>query len=699
MGDATAQLLAAISERDEVGVLLALENGANANFSGRLGGRPLHTAAYDRDSEDVMIMMDHLLKHNAEINAQNKQGFTPLMVASLNGHENIVRMLLQYDADTEIIRGTTGERALHLAMNKNGSGIATALLDAGADMNAQTSEDNTTPLHLAANFGNSLSAEALIKHPTFEREILQARNKAGETPAKVATREGHHNLARRLHFAEAYETNIDKQMITALLSGKVEDLESALNNGADVNKPTSKYVTPLHVAAAKGSLSLVQVLLKRHADVEALDNDGYTPLMVASLRGYIDVVEKLIAFRAETNNESYEGETALHLAVIHDNRPVVRSLLNNGASINKRTKDGSTPLHLAAKYNAIGSAEELVKDRSCNKDERNANGHTPFEIARKRGHRQLCSVLNVEDEADADVYELQFQEVIKPRVTYGEIKEPSLKIYKNTSRPRGKVLIINNIKFEGKNFRHGAQSDTIYLNDLFEQMGYKVQVQEDLTRTQTLKVLEDFSHEEDLKDIDSVLFFFLSHGMEGKFLTLDGKYLEESEVQEFFKNEKCPHLKGKPKVFVFNFCRGEFVENRTKVHLQTDTDSKAIGHTDEKGMAPSEKSKDDKNKTTDAPKDMLSIYASTDGIKVLRHPTLGTFFIKILCQIFATFAHRYDILDMTEIICNQMEREYLTTPETRHYHFKKFFLNPVLLKAGDMAKDTELFIAQNNNKE
>ncbi|XP_064089070.1 ankyrin-1-like isoform X2 [Macrobrachium nipponense] len=674
MGDTTAQLLAAIMERDEVGVLRALENGANANFSGRLGGRPLHTAAYDRDSEDVIIIVDHLLKHNAEINAQNNQGFTPLMVASLNGHEGIVRKLLHYDADIEIIRGTSGERALHLAMNKNGSGTATALLDAGADMNAQTSEDNSTPLHLAAEFGNSLSAEALINHPTFERETLQAKNKGGETPAEVATREGHHELACRLNLIEAAETDIDKRMITALLSGKVEDLESALNDGGDVNKSTSKYVTPLHVAAAKGSLSLVQVLLNRQAtNVEAVDNDGYTPLMVASLRGHIDVVEKLIAFRAKPNNESHEGETALHLAVIHDNQSVVRSLLDNGASINKRTKDGSTPLHLAAKYNAIRSAEELVKDISCKKDERNANGYTPLEIAKKRGHRQLCSILNAEDEAEADVYESQFQEVIKPKVIYGEIKQPSGKIYKNTSHPRGKVLIVNNI-FEGKNFRQGAKSDTVYLTDLFKKMGYEVQCEENLTKEATLNVLENFRDEEKLKKIDSALFFFLSHGSKGKFLTSDYKSLEESEVQEFFKNKKgCLSLEGKPRVFVFNFCRGEFYEERTLAHFEKD--SKAMGHTDEEGRAPEVKSSNNKN-TTDAPKDMLFIYASTDGIRTLRHPTFGTFFIKTLCQIFAKFAHKYDIESMTKIICNQMERGYLTTPEMCNYHFKTFFLNP-----------------------
>lgn len=49
----------------------------------------------------------------------------------------------------------------------------------------------------------------------------------------------------------------------------------------DVNAVTSRGSTPLHDAAASGSVQAVMALLKRKADPEARDREGQTPLQVA----------------------------------------------------------------------------------------------------------------------------------------------------------------------------------------------------------------------------------------------------------------------------------------------------------------------------------------------------------------------------------------------------------------------------------
>lgn len=47
-----------------------------------------------------------LIQHGADIDLQSKDGFCPLYAASLNGHVDIVRMLLSMGAQTSLTTST-----------------------------------------------------------------------------------------------------------------------------------------------------------------------------------------------------------------------------------------------------------------------------------------------------------------------------------------------------------------------------------------------------------------------------------------------------------------------------------------------------------------------------------------------------------------------------------------------------------------
>lgn len=53
--------------------------------------------------------------------------------------------------------------------------------------------------------------------------------------------------------------------------------------------------------------------------------------------------------------------------------------------------------------------------------------------------------------------------------------------YAMSSKPRGLVLIINNVKFRTQGTRHGTQHDKKNLEDLFTQMGFRIVFHENLT--------------------------------------------------------------------------------------------------------------------------------------------------------------------------------------------------------------------------
>ena len=49
-----------------------------------------------------LLLVELLLKDNANPNECSSKGWTPLLLASKNGHSNVVEILLQYNANPHI---------------------------------------------------------------------------------------------------------------------------------------------------------------------------------------------------------------------------------------------------------------------------------------------------------------------------------------------------------------------------------------------------------------------------------------------------------------------------------------------------------------------------------------------------------------------------------------------------------------------
>lgn len=79
---------------------------------------------------------------------------------------------------------------------------------------------------------------------------------------------------------------------------------------ADVNQPGSIDDTMLHIAAWKGEMRDVEVLVACGANVNAIGDIGNTPLHGAAAKGRLDVVKFLLAKGAAANIKNEFGETA-----------------------------------------------------------------------------------------------------------------------------------------------------------------------------------------------------------------------------------------------------------------------------------------------------------------------------------------------------------------------------------------------------
>ena len=59
--------------------------------------------------------------------------------------------------------------------------------------------------------------------------------------------------------------------------------------------------TPLHFAAGKGHLRVIEYLVNQKADINAKNKDDCTPLHYAARNGHLSVVEYLVNRKADIN--------------------------------------------------------------------------------------------------------------------------------------------------------------------------------------------------------------------------------------------------------------------------------------------------------------------------------------------------------------------------------------------------------------
>jgi hypothetical protein len=105
--------------------------------------------------------------------------------------------------------------------------------------------------------------------------------------------------------------------------------------------------SPIHLALWEGDIETALALLEENPDLVRLQDDRYeeTPLHMAAQRDYIQVVQWLVEHGADVNATAYNGFTPLHLTT---NGTIARILIEHGANLDQVDNLGNTPLQSAA---------------------------------------------------------------------------------------------------------------------------------------------------------------------------------------------------------------------------------------------------------------------------------------------------------------------------------------------------------------
>ncbi len=138
-------------------------NGADVNERGRRKITPLHEAAVstcmcflDVKDGSCLDACKLLIANGAEIDAQDEDGLTPLMFATLDGQQEVVELLIREGARLNQI-DEEGETALHYAAKYGQNKIAELLIANGAELNIRD-YCGQTPLDSVGDYPDIISS-------------------------------------------------------------------------------------------------------------------------------------------------------------------------------------------------------------------------------------------------------------------------------------------------------------------------------------------------------------------------------------------------------------------------------------------------------------------------------------------------------------------------------------------------------------
>ncbi|XP_022091038.1 ankyrin repeat and KH domain-containing protein mask-like isoform X2 [Acanthaster planci] len=300
-----------------------------------------------------------------EVDAQTESNHdTALTVACAGGHDELVQMLLEKNANMEH-KDKKGFTPLILAATAGHCKTVEILLDHGCDIEAQSERTKDTPLSLACSGGRYEVVDLLLSRSANKEH----RNVSDYTPLSLAASGGFVSIIKLLlrYGAEINSRTGSKlgisPLMLAAMNGHTAAVKLLLDMGSDINAQIeTNRNTALTLACFQGRTEVVSLLVDRKANVEHRAKTGLTPLMEAASGGYADVGAVLIEKGADVNAGPVPSsrDTALTIAADKGHYRFVELLLEHMAAVDVKNKKGNSPLWLACNGGHLDVVQRLV---------------------------------------------------------------------------------------------------------------------------------------------------------------------------------------------------------------------------------------------------------------------------------------------------------------------------------------------------
>ncbi|KAF0683085.1 Aste57867_24865 [Aphanomyces stellatus] len=292
------------------------------------------------------------------------------MLAAWKGRLEIVQLLFERPDLHDINLGDNlGMSALHLACMEGHESVVTFLLaQSGCDINAKDGELNT-PLMLAARKGRLEIVQLLLERPDLHD--INLGGNLGRSALHESCMEGHESvvtflLAQSGCDINAKDGNRNTPLMLAAWKGRLEIVQLLLERPDihDINLGGNGGRSALHQACMEGHESVVTFLLAQSGcDINAKDRELNTPLMLAAWKGRLEIVQLLFERPDihDINLGGNGGRSALHQACMEGHESVVTFLLaQSGCDINAKDRNQNSPLIHASMEGHLAVVRRLI---------------------------------------------------------------------------------------------------------------------------------------------------------------------------------------------------------------------------------------------------------------------------------------------------------------------------------------------------
>ncbi|BFZ23506.1 hypothetical protein BsWGS_26545 [Bradybaena similaris] len=254
------------------------------------------------------------------------------------------------------------------------------------------------------------------------------------------------------------------------------------------------------------------------------------------------------------------------------------------------------------------------------------------------------------------------------------IKDPK-SVYRMESSPRGHCLIINNENFENFPYREGSHKDLGNLTWMFRFLNFRVFPFQNRTAEEMKAHLEEFAQSPDLNQLSSLAVVILSHGgpndsiygQDGAVANncpVPGTFITRLELQRIFNTTNCPSMKGKPKLFIIQACRGEDEDN----HVRSDNKSLGVNKSSycgDGGLPDANAEECETESDHPSPElhraetaDMCFLHSSSLGYMAYRSRSEGSPFVQLFTKNVIKHAHEKSL----DVIVMKIQKTFSTTP-------------------------------------
>ena len=286
--------------------------------------------------ENLFNILNYLIM-NKNSNITSKNQF--LLLASLNGHKEIVQLLIQKGID---INQTyeDGENTIKLDLKKS---------------KKSTAQSKLKEKNIIMKDGLDFYKKFQNKIPFLLENVIDQTDSYGLNALHLSSENGHKEVVQLL-----------------------------LEKGIDINQTNTYGQNGLHLASANGHLEIAKLLIENGIDVNLNDKTGCNALIQATFSNNREIGQLLIEKGIDINQTDLNGLNATNWALICGHKEILELLIEKGSDINQTDFYGLNAIHLAsicghkdkAKFliekgidiNQTDSTEESSLDSSLEKD-------------------------------------------------------------------------------------------------------------------------------------------------------------------------------------------------------------------------------------------------------------------------------------------------------------------------------------------